>query len=45
VTELPAVPARQIPVTGTFHGVAATDHYRWLRFDQVGFGDRPLGAA
>ena len=30
MTELPVVPAPQIPVTDRFHGVEVTEDYRWL---------------
>jgi prolyl oligopeptidase len=30
MTELPLVPAAQIPVTNTYHGVDVTEDYRWL---------------
>ena len=30
MTELPVVPAPQIPVTDSFHGVEVTEDYRWL---------------
>jgi prolyl oligopeptidase len=30
MTELPVVPAPQIPVTDRFHGVEVTENYRWL---------------
>jgi hypothetical protein len=30
MTELPVVPAPQIPVTDRFHGVEVSEDYRWL---------------